>query len=140
MNHASMSFVELNFSTSLAILDLVQPITNRIAEQLGFDEDGRYWIWLATQEALNNAVRHGNKMKPEKVIHFRVEMQNDQMVISIRDEGEGFDPGSVPDPTDPQNLLKSSGRGLFYMHKFMDDVSFQIKDGTQVTLTKKVNG
>ena len=139
MIHESLSFVELSFSTSLAILDLIQPITNRIGQQLELDEDGRYWIWLATQEALNNAVRHGNKMQAGKNVHFRIDMSPGKMTIRVRDEGDGFDPGSVPDPTNSENLLKSSGRGLFYMHKFMDEVSFKTDHGTEVTMVKRTN-
>jgi len=137
MHHASLSFIKLSFSTSLAILDLIQPITNRIGEQMGLEEDTRYWVWLATQEALNNAVRHGNKMNAKKTVFFSIKMHPDSIMIKVKDQGEGFDPKSIPDPTNQDNLLKSSGRGLFYMHKFMDEVKINTDNGTEVTLIKR---
>jgi len=138
MDHNFLSFVDMSFSTSLAILDLIHPITDRIGQQFGLDEDSRYWIWLATQEALNNAVKHGNKMDPEKVVFFRIDMHEHELIITIKDQGEGFDPADVPDPTNPDNLLKASGRGLFYIHKFMDHVSFITDHGTKVTMKKRI--
>ncbi|PIE01268.1 MAG: ATP-binding protein [Acidobacteria bacterium] len=138
MIHQSLSFIELNFSSSLAILDLIQPIANRMGEQLGFSEDDRYWTWLAIQEALNNAVRHGNKMEADKQVTFRIDMVDESLIIQVKDQGEGFDPESIPDPTAPDNLLKSSGRGLFYMYQFMDEVTIEIENGTMVTMIKRV--
>ncbi|PIE88883.1 MAG: ATP-binding protein [Acidobacteria bacterium] len=138
MIHQSLSFIELNFSSSLAILDLIQPIANRMGEQLGFSEDDRYWTWLAIQEALNNAVRHGNKMEADKQVTFRIDMVDESLIIQVKDQGEGFDPESIPDPTAPDNLLKSSGRGLFYMYQFMDEVTIETEDGTMVTMIKRV--
>lgn len=134
-----ISFIEMRFSTSLAILDLIQPITDRISQQLGFDDDTRYWIWLATQEALNNAIRHGNKLDEGKRIHFTISVEHDEFKIVIKDEGEGFDTGEIPDPTAPDNLLRTSGRGLYYMRNFMDRVEFDSQGGTKVTLIKHLN-
>jgi len=132
-----LNLVEIRFNSSLAILDLMQPITNKICDQLGFDEDTRYWIWLATQEALNNAIKHGNKMDETKMVDFGISVENDEFRIIIKDEGEGFDINSVPDPTKPENLLKTSGRGIFYMRSFMDHVEYKAKKGTQVTMIKR---
>lgn len=132
-----LNLVEIRFNSSLAILDLMQPITNKICDQLGFDEDTRYWIWLATQEALNNAIKHGNKMDETKMVDFGISVVNNEFKIIIKDEGEGFDIASVPDPTQPENLLKTSGRGIFYMRSFMDHVEYNSENGTQVTMIKR---
>ena len=135
--HNDISLVEMRFSSSLAILDLIQPITNRVCAQLDFDEDCQYWIWLATQEALNNAIKHGNKMDSQKFVHFFMSIENSEFKIIVKDEGEGFDYKNLPDPTNPDNLLKTSGRGIFYMKSFMDRVEYDTDKGTTVTLVKK---
>lgn len=134
---SDLNLVEIRFNSTLAILDLLQPITNKVCGQLGFDEDTRYWIWLATQEALNNAIKHGNKMDETKKVHFIVQVEDDEFRIIIKDEGEGFDLTNVPDPTKPENLLKTSGRGIFYMRSFMDQVKYNSDGGTTVTMTKR---
>jgi len=133
-----ISLVDIRFNSTLSILDLIQPITDKVCEQLGFDEDSRYWIWLATQEALNNAIKHGNKMDESKNVHFAVEVKNKEFKITVKDEGEGFDLNQVPDPTKPENLLKTSGRGIFYIKSFMDHVEYNVQEGTTVTMIKRL--
>lgn len=132
-----ITLFEMRFNSSLTILDLIQPITDKVCEQLEFDEDGQYWIWLATQEALNNAIKHGNKMDPNKMVDFGVHVVDGEFRITIQDEGPGFDLTQVPDPTQPENLLKTSGRGIFYMKSFMDRVEYNTENGTKVTLVKR---
>lgn len=132
-----ITLFKIRFNSSLAILDLIQPITNKVCEQLGIDEDGQYWIWLATQEALNNAIKHGNKMDPEKMVEFSTIVDDNEFRLIVKDEGEGFDLSQVPDPTKSENLLKTSGRGIFYMKSFMDHVEYKTDSGTQVTLVKR---
>jgi serine/threonine-protein kinase RsbW len=139
-NLKDIQLVDLRFSTSLGILDIIRSLMGRICEQLEFDEDSSYWIWLATQEALNNAIKHGNKMNKEKSVHLMLSALNGEFKISVKDEGEGFDQSKIPDPTSPENLLKTSGRGLFFMKNFMDHVEIQTQNGTSVTLTKKLQG
>ncbi len=136
--HSDIVYVEMQFSTSLAILDLIQPITNRICEQLGYDSDAQYWIWLATQEALNNAIEHGNKMDTNKKVQLKVTVDAGEFRITVKDEGDGFDLSKVPDPTKPENILKTSGRGLFYMKSFMDQVEYTTENGTTVTMIKRL--
>jgi serine/threonine-protein kinase RsbW len=136
MNTVPLRFVEFSFSSSLAILELVRPITEKLADVAGFNADQIYWIWLATQEALNNALKHGNQMSDRKVVFFRIELQENALQVTVRDQGDGFDPASVPDPTQVENLLKSSGRGLFYIRQFMDQVSLSFDQGTQIVMIK----
>jgi len=134
----NINYIELTFNTNLSILDLIQPIADRICEQVGFDEDSKYWIWLSIQEALNNAIKHGNKMNAEKKVTLIISVKNREFKIEVGDEGEGFDFSLVPDPTKTENLLKTSGRGLFYMKSFMDRVECSSKNGTKLTLVKKL--
>lgn len=133
----TISLFEIRFNSNLVILDLLQPITDKVCEQLGFGEDDRYWIWLAIQEALNNSIKHGNKMDPEKFVDFQVKVWEGEFQITIKDEGDGFDPSTIPDPTKQENLLKTSGRGIFYMKSIMDKVQYQTENGTKVTMIKK---
>ena len=139
-NLKDIHYVDLKFGTSLGILDIIQSLTSRICEQMNFDEDTTYWIWLATQEAINNAIKHGNKMDQDKFVHLMMMSKGDEFQISVKDEGEGFDHTTIPDPTKPENLLKTNGRGLFYMRNFMDRVEYTNNQGTKVTLTKKIRG
>lgn len=133
----TINLFEIRFNSNLVILDLLQPITDKVCEQLGFEEDDRYWIWLAIQEALNNAIKHGNKMNPEKFVDFKIKVHEGEFQITVKDEGDGFDPSQIPDPTEKENLLKTSGRGIFYMKSFMDKVQYQKENGCKVTMIKK---
>jgi serine/threonine-protein kinase RsbW len=91
----------------------------------------------ALMEALANAVIHGNRQRPEKMVHIRVRYEPHKCLsIAVRDEGAGFDPTAVPDPTCPDNLACDHGRGILMMRAFMDEVHFE-KNGTECHLTKK---
>jgi serine/threonine-protein kinase RsbW len=99
---------------------------------------------VAVRESVINAIKHGNRNDPQKQVFVefitRPDTDPDEMVVTIRDEGEGFDPDDLPDPLAPENLLKSSGRGIFFMRSFMDDVRIERakEGGMQVRLTKKL--
>lgn len=83
-------------------------------------------IRLAMREALNNALRHGNRMDPNKRIHLSYSCDPQQgLKVMVRDEGVGFDPDAVPDPTEPENLDRTGGRGVFLMRNLMDEVEFR---------------
>ena len=98
----------------------------------------RHEIELAVREAVANAVVHGNRREAGKRVFLAAEMQAGQLVISIRDEGDGFDPASVPNPLDAECLLRESGRGLFLVRAYMDEVIWRPapEGGTEITLTK----
>ena len=94
-------------------------------------------IRLAMREALNNALRHGNKMDPTKKIHFSYSCDSQQgLWVMIRDEGRGFDPDAVPDPTQPENLDRTGGRGVFLMRNLMDEVDFR-DGGREVQMRRR---
>lgn len=105
----------------------------------GLGEDAAFGIDLAVREAVTNAILHGNRQDEAKsvVVHFK--SSPDAIEITVRDQGAGFDPGSIPDPTDPQNILKASGRGILFMRTFMDEVEWlqHAEGGTAVRMTKK---
>lgn len=105
---------------------------------LGGDEE--YWILTALREAIANAIRHGHYGRPEESVRVDYRIQADHVVITVIDQGEGFDPAVIPDPRDAENLLKPCGRGIFYMRRFMDSVTFRPGPGggTMVSMDRKL--
>jgi serine/threonine-protein kinase RsbW len=92
---------------------------------------------MAVREAAVNAVLHGNEYDPSKKITVSLENTGSQLVISVADEGKGLDPDTLPDPLAPENLLRGTGRGIFLIRSFMDEVHFrQLHPGTELTLVK----
>lgn len=129
----------LTIDSRLENIELVQVLLNDCLERLGLEEDARHWFDLATREAVANAIKHGNRNVTGKAVEILLWEDGDELAVSVADEGEGFDPGEVGDPLSPENLLRPSGRGLFYMQSFMDRVDYGVADGggTLVTLYKQ---
>jgi serine/threonine-protein kinase RsbW len=111
----------------------------QFAKRSGLNEDEAFGIDMAVREAVTNAVLHGNRQSATKTVEVRFKNSPGLVEITVRDQGEGFDPGGVPDPTDPQNVLKASGRGILFMKNFMDEVEWMPhpEGGTIVRMTKK---
>lgn len=140
MSSLSENAIELSFGSCIEYLELIDIVTEAITKLMGFDEDSAYWINMSVHEGVVNAIRHGNQLAADKMVDVRYEIDQDQLSVSVRDQGEGFDASSLPDPLDPQNLLKPSGRGIFYMKSFMDEVEFRLLDrGMEVRMKKKLN-
>ena len=115
----------------------VEAAADKLAEEAGLDEDERFRIGMAVREAAVNAVLHGNEYDPAKQIAVSLENTGDSLVISVADEGKGLDPDALPDPLAPENLLRGTGRGIFLIRSFMDEVHFrQLHPGTELTLIK----
>jgi len=113
-----------------------------VCRSASLTEEAVYWSGMALREALANAIKHGNKLSPDKRVFVRIEVNGTgELRIAVEDQGEGFDPSGIGDPLAPQNLLRESGRGVFYMRNFMDDVRFTKAEGggTRIELTKKVS-
>jgi serine/threonine-protein kinase RsbW len=121
-------------------IELVQVVLDESMRRLACDDDTRYWVGIAVREAVANAIKHGNHLDPGKKVEIDLRVEGEDLVISVLDEGNGFDPGQVADPLEPENLLKPDGRGIFYMGKFMDGVEYRFRDGggTEVTLRKRI--
>ena len=105
-------------------------------EERAFDPSSCFAVRLALEEAVSNAFKHGNKNDPKKVVRVACEIDQDTIVIEIEDEGVGFDPDSVPDPTEHENLEIPSGRGIVLMKSFMSDVAY-VPPGNCVRMTFK---
>ena len=131
--------IEITISSRFENIELVQVIAEHLCENAGLDEDGSHWIGMAVREAVANAIKHGNKLNVQKKVNATFELHNSELEITISDEGEGFDPGKVSNPLNPQNLLKTSGRGIFYMRTFMDRVQYQFHPGGGTSLVMSKN-
>jgi serine/threonine-protein kinase RsbW len=134
--------VEITISSRFENIELVQVIAEHLCETAGLDDDSSHWIGMAVREGIANAIKHGNRLDTAKRVHATFEVKNGTLSISIADEGTGFDPGAISDPLSPQNLMKTSGRGIFYMKTFMDKVDFTFRPGggTQLLMVKKLAG
>ena len=126
-------------------LEEVEVAASRVEEAVahaGASGDEVDAVGLAVREAVGNAIRHGNRQQGGSTVTLRVTLRDALLEIAVRDEGTGFDPGAVPDPLAPENLLKPSGRGIFLMEKAMDEVSFHFEPdgGTLVTMRRRLEG
>lgn len=132
--------IEVSIGSALEYLDLVQTLTDSITSFMGFDDDTAHWIGMSVRESVTNAIQHGNKLDQGKKVDIRFEVAPDHLDISVKDQGAGFRIDDLPNPLDPENLLKPSGRGIFYIRSFMDVVEFrQLSDGgMEVHMVKKV--
>jgi serine/threonine-protein kinase RsbW len=131
------SRVSLTLDSSIASVEKVEQTSEEFATRAGFDEDTVPNIAMAVREATVNAVLHGNAYNPAKQITASFEATPHDLIIRIVDQGAGLDPDSLPDPLAPENILRGSGRGIFLIRAFMDEVHFrQLHPGTELTLIK----
>ena len=136
--------VKLEFTSAFEMLDFVQVVSDHVSHGIGMDEDAAHWISVAIRESVINAIKHGNKNDASKRVFVDFETSTPtggpQLMIRVRDQGEGFVPEEVADPLAPENLLKSSGRGIFLIRNFMDDVRLQRapEGGMEIRMTKRV--
>src|SRR5271166_2856334 len=133
--------LSFTFDSTLDTVDHAEETATRIAQELGFGEEEVMQISMAVREAAVNAVLHGNAYAPDKKVTLAFERNAEGLVITIRDQGKGIDLGCIPNPLAPENLLKTSGRGIFLMRSFMDEVEIRpSQTGTEVKLIKHVHG
>lgn len=120
-------------------LIIVEEFVNYFAVELGLNEEIINGLLLSVTEATTNAIIHGNKNNSLKLVRIFVTVENSILTIKIKDEGHGFDPSKVPDPTNPENLLKDSGRGLYLMRVYMDEMKINVTpEGTETILKLKI--
>ncbi len=134
----------LEFPSHFDMLDLVQILTDHMGQVGKLDEDSAHWVGVAVRESVINAIKHGNLDDQKKRVfvefEFTPSVEPTHLIVRVVDQGEGFDPVEVADPLAPENLLKSSGRGIFFMRSFMDDVTLRRAPdgGTEVRMVKKL--
>ncbi len=131
--------VEVTLQSKLESVDLGEELARQVADSVGFDEDERYKITMAVRECLINALKHGNREDQSKHVWLNFSLQPDRLVVQVGDQGVGFTLGAVPDPLADENLLKSSGRGLFLVRCFMDDLTVNPgqNGGAVITMSKR---
>jgi serine/threonine-protein kinase RsbW len=121
--------IEITFETLLESVDLAESIVMRVAEASGFSEEDIHKIGMAIREGVINAYNYGNQQDRNKKIRMTVELGPEKMVVRVVDQGKGFELTEIPDPLAEENLLRTSGRGLFLMRAFMDEFSVHCLPG-----------
>lgn len=129
--------VSYTLDSTLDSVNTAEETAEQLAAKAGFSEDECQKISMAVREAAVNAVLHGNAYDPKKKMTVSYENTGESLVVIVADQGEGLDPKDIPDPLSPENLLKQSGRGIFLMRSFMDEVRIRsLQPGTEFTLIK----
>lgn len=125
-------------SKSNALKEAEDKLKNVIGK-LNLSESEEHNLLVAASEAVNNAISHGNKNDPDKRVVLDVDYEGREVVVTVEDEGRGFNPDELPDPLAPENLLKPSGRGIHIMKSLMDKVDFNFtRHGTKIIMRLKV--
>lgn len=117
-------------------LRIVENVIDEVSAEIGLKQDNYGKIFVSTMEAVNNAIIHGNKANELKLVEIEISYKRKTVKICISDEGNGFDPFNVPDPTKPENIENLHGRGVFLMSKLADKIEFNEK-GNKVTMSFK---
>lgn len=132
--------LEMTLESQVESVNLAEEMCLRVAEAAGFGEDDCYRIGMSVREGVINAFHYGNQERPEKKIYVAVDLTADKMIIHVLDEGTGFKLTDVPDPLAEENLLSTSGRGIFLMRAFMDefDVVSGRTGGAEIVMSKKL--
>jgi serine/threonine-protein kinase RsbW len=133
--------IEVIISSTLENLDLIQILTDCVTNFMSFDEDDVHRIGMSVRESVTNAIQHGNKLDVNKKVDICFRVAADALIVSVKDQGNGFRVEDLPNPLDVENLLRPSGRGIFYMRTFMDTVEFRpaYGGGTEVYMVKKIS-
>ncbi len=124
---------DLSFASDIDQLRFVEKAIDELSAELGLSDEIYGNVLVATIEAVNNAIVHGNKANPEKTVRIAICSENEALSIHVQDEGNGFNPEDVPDPTAPENIEKINGRGIFLMERLSDEIQF-LDDGRLVSL------
>jgi serine/threonine-protein kinase RsbW len=136
--------VRLDVPSAFDMVDVVQGVSDTFCRNAGLDDDSVHWLGLAIRESVVNAMRHGNGNDVRKRVHVELRVlpgSTPTVWIRVRDEGPGFDPATLPDPLAPENLLKSSGRGIFLIRSFMDEFTLQRapEGGMEMVMVKRAS-
>ncbi len=138
--------IRLEFSSVFEMLDLVQVVSDGFSRLAGLDEDALHWIGVAVRESVINAIKHGNRNNAAKHVFVEFSLAEEQgaarqeLRVVVRDQGNGFNPEEIRDPLAPENVLSSSGRGIFFMRSFMDNVVIRRlpEGGMEVRMVKRI--
>ena len=129
-------FKKMKIESTMSNLRIIENAIDEITGSIGISQDNYGKVMVAALEAVNNAITHGNKADPQKFVDVEIEFDNNEIIITVTDEGSGFKPEKIPDPTLPENIEELSGRGVFLMKKLADSIKFNEK-GNSVTMSFK---
>ncbi len=131
---------ELRFASRIEAVTEAANAVSEFLSRAGVSENDAFGIDMAVREAVTNAVLHGNKLDETKFADVSLKSSPDSIEITVHDQGSGFNPSDIPDPTSQENIMKTSGRGIFFMRNFMDEVEWSKdpKGGTTVRMFKKL--
>jgi serine/threonine-protein kinase RsbW len=128
-----MNQVKIQIPSLIENIRVIESFIDNSKEEFEFEDDVYGNIMVAVTESVNNAIRHGNKFDKEKLVYLTLQIENNQLLFEVEDEGPGFDFDNLPDPTAPENLENPGGRGIFLMHNLCDEVNF-LDNGKKVQL------
>jgi serine/threonine-protein kinase RsbW len=129
-------FKKISIESKLSNLSIVENMIDTITQEAGINKDNYGKIMVSTMEAVNNAIIHGNKSDSKKLVEIEILLIANNIHITIKDQGKGFVPEKVPDPTNPENIELINGRGVFLMKMLADEIEFN-KEGNRVKMTFK---
>lgn len=130
--------IEFEFPSAISLMHSILDYLMKRVEKVGVVNPKESNLFIALDEAFVNAIKHGNKFDANKIVRISAEVSSKEARFTIEDEGEGFNVSEIPDPTDPENLFKASGRGVLFIHNIMDEVSYNSR-GNRLTMVKKRN-
>ena len=128
--------IEFELPSAISLMSIVLDYLMKRVEKLGVIKPERSNLFVALDEAFVNAVKHGNKFDAAKLVRIAAEVSKQEARFTVEDEGDGFDVASIPDPLDPQNLFKTSGRGVLFIYNIMDEVAYNDR-GNRLTMVKR---
>ena len=129
---------KLTIESKISNLRLVENEIDNITLQKGINQDNYGKILISTLEAVNNAIVHGNKSDEKKLVIIDIVLNNGILKVRVTDEGKGFKPSEIPDPTKPENIEALNGRGIFLMSKLADDIEFNKKGNSVMLIFKNI--
>jgi serine/threonine-protein kinase RsbW len=129
-------YKKIRIESKVGNLRIVENAIDEATTVIGISQDNYGKILVSAMEAVNNAILHGNRSNPEKIVDIEIDYKSNELQITVTDEGTGFRPETVPDPTTPENIEALNGRGIYLMSHLADKIQYS-KKGNSVTMTFK---
>jgi serine/threonine-protein kinase RsbW len=126
-------YKKIRIESQISNLRVVENAIDEATSVIGISQDNYGKILVSAMEAVNNAIIHGNKSVPEKIVEVEISSKTDELIITVTDQGSGFKPEKVPDPTTPENIEELNGRGIYLMSHLADKIEYN-KKGNSVTM------
>lgn len=126
----------ISFISEKASMSKLEPILCELKQMINIPDERFYNLLISVTEAFNNAIVHGNKLDSEKYVNVDIHTTSNDLFISIKDEGAGFNPDTLPDPREPENLTKDNGRGVFIIKALIDEVTYDFSQGGTLILMR----